>query len=143
VPRQQHAVAEHVTGHVPDTGDGEVVALHVEAERPEVPPHRDPGATGGDSHRLVVVALGAAGGERVAEPEPVVVGDRVGDVGEPRGALVGGDDEIRVVAVVPDHARRRHDLTVDHVVGEIEQPADERAVAGSDLGLELVPARGR
>ena len=96
----------------------------------EVPPHRLPGAAGGDAHRLVVVADRAAGGERVAEPEPVVLGHAVGDVGERRGALVGGDHEVGVVAVVADDAGRRDGLVADQVVGDVEQPGDERLVAG-------------
>ena len=37
VPRQQHAVAEHVAGHVADADDGEVGLLDVDAELAEVP----------------------------------------------------------------------------------------------------------
>ena len=37
---------------------------------------------------------------------------------------------------------RRHDPAVDHVVGDVEQPAHERPVAGRDLGLQRVPAQG-
>ena len=47
----------------------------------------------------MVVALRAARGERVAEPEAVLERDRVGGVRERRRALVGGDDEVRVVLV--------------------------------------------
>ena len=72
-------------------------------ELAEVPLDRLPGAAGGDAHRLVVVAGRAAGGERVAEPEAVVERDPVGDVGERRGALVGGHHQVGVVAVVADH----------------------------------------
>ena len=100
--RQQHAVAEHVAGHVADADDGEVLGLGVDAQLAEVALDRLPGAAGGDAHRLVVVADRAAGGEGVAEPEAVRLGDVVGDVGEGRGALVGGDDQVGVVAVVPD-----------------------------------------
>ena len=101
---------------------------------------------GGDAHRLVVVALRPAGGERVAEPEPVGRGDLVGDVGELRGALVRGDDEVGVVAVVADDVRRRDGLGApvgsgDEVVGDVEQPGDERPVAGDDLvAARLGPA---
>ena len=70
VPRQQHAVAEHVAGHVADADHGEVVGVHVDAQGLEVEPHRLPGAAGGDAHLLVVVALRAARGEGVAQPEP-------------------------------------------------------------------------
>ena len=142
VPGQQHAVAEHVTGHVPDARHGEVLVLHVDAEGPEVPPDRHPGAASGDPHGLVVVALRPAGGEGVPEPERVLPGDLVGHVGERRGPLVGGDDEVGVVPVVAHDAMRRHDPAVDQVVGDVEQAPHERAVAGRDLGVQRVPARG-
>ena len=134
VLREQHAVAEHVAGHVADADDGEVLRLGVDAELAEVPLDRLPRAARGDAHRLVVVARRAAGGERVAQPEAVVDRDVVGDVGERRRALVGGDDEVGVVAVVPDDLRRRDDVAVDEVVGDVEQRGDERAVARDALG---------
>ena len=97
---EQHAVAEHVAGHVADAGDPDRLLLHVDAQLAEVALDGDPGALGGDPHRLVVVAVRAAAGEGVAEPEAALDRDRVGDVGEGRRALVGGDDEIGVVAVM-------------------------------------------
>ena len=77
VPGQQHAVAEHITGHVADARHGEVIVLHVDAEGPEVPPDRHPGAARGDPHRLVVVALRSTGGERIPKPERVLPRDLV------------------------------------------------------------------
>ncbi len=136
---QQHAVAEHVAGHVADADDGELLRLGVHAQLAEVPLHRLPGAAGGDAHALVVVADRAAGGERVAQPEAVGVGHVVRDVGERGGALVGRDHQVLVVAVVADHVVRRHDLALDQVVGDVQQPGDERAVAGDPLGLERLP----
>ena len=44
VLRQQHAVAEHVARHVADADDGEVVAVGIDAEVPEVAAHRLPRA---------------------------------------------------------------------------------------------------
>ena len=85
-------------------------ALGVDAELAEVPDDRLPGAAGGDAHRLVVVAGRAARGEGVAEPEALLERDGVGGVGERGRALVGGDDEVGVVAVVAHDVRRRHDL---------------------------------
>ena len=70
-----------------------------------VQPPRD-----GDAHRLVVVAGGAARCERVVEPELVALRDAVRGVGQVRGALVGGDNEVRIVLVVAEDAGRRHDL---------------------------------
>ena len=142
VLRQQHAVAEHVAGHVADPDDRELGRLHVDAELAEVALDRHPRAARGDAHRLVVVADRAARRERVAEPEAVLLRDPVGRVGERRRALVGRDDQVRVVAVVADDVPRRHDLAVRDRVGHVEQAADERAVAADDL-LEQRLARGR
>ena len=60
--------------------------------------------------------------------------DRVGGVGEGRGALVGGDDEIGVVAVMAHSVRRRHDGFAVEIVGELQQVADEDAVALGAFG---------
>ena len=101
-----------------------------------------PGAAGGDAHLLVVVALAAAGREGVAQPEAVFGGDAVGDVGEGGGALVGGDDEVGIVAVAADHRRpaaplrRRHRLSVMS-----SSPRIRVLVAGDALGLRA--PRGR
>ena len=140
--RKQHAVAEHVAGHVAHADRGEIVGVRVQPERREVPFHRLPRAARGDAHLLVVVALGPARGERVAEPEAVPGRDLVGRVGERRGALVGRHHQIRVVAVPPDHARRRHHLVVDDVVGHVEHRRDERLVAGQHLGLVRLTVGG-
>ena len=131
---QQHPVAEDVAGHVADADDGEVLLLDVDVELAEVPGHRLPGAAGGDAHRLVVVADRPTGGERVTEPEAALERDGVGQVGEGRRPLVGRDDEVGVVAVVPDDPLRRHDRAVDQVVGQRQQGADEQLVAGLPLG---------
>jgi hypothetical protein len=62
---------------------------------------------GGDAHRLVVVADRC---RREAKASPsqkaALERDRIGDVGEGRGALVGGDDEIGILAVEHAHALR-------------------------------------
>ena len=107
--RAQHPVAEHVPGHVTDRHRGEVLGLDVGAEFAKVAGDRLPCAARGDPHLLVVIAVGAAGRERIPEPEPVLGRHRVGDVGEAGGPLVGGDDEIRVVVVVADHPVGRAD----------------------------------
>ena len=97
--------------------------------------HRLPGAPRGDAHLLVVVALGSAGGERVAQPVVVEAGDLVGGVGEGGGALVRRHHQVRVVAVAPDHIGRRHHRVGRDVVGHVEHGRDERLVAGQHLGL--------
>ncbi len=143
--RQQHAVAEHIARHVTDTDDGERLFLDVRAQLAEVAFHRLPGALGGDAHLLVVVALAAARREGIAQPEAVVVGQRIGDVGEGRRALVGGDHQIGVVVVAADDVGRRHDGAADPVVGDVEQPLHQRAVTRDAFGLHgfAVAAGGR
>ncbi len=106
---RKQAVAEDVARHVADADAGEVLRLDVGPKLAEMPLDQLPRAARRDAHGLVVVTRRAARGEGVAQPEPVFLGDRVGDVGEGRGALVGGDDEIGIVAVVADHVLgRRH-----------------------------------
>src|SRR4029078_2061868 len=105
-----------------------------------------PGAAGGDAHALVVVACRAAGGEGIAEPEAVRLRNSVGDVGEGRGALVGGDDQIRIVVVVPYHIVGRDDsLFVIEVVGDVEQRLHEQLVGRDTFGLDRFarPADGQ
>ena len=138
----EHAVAEDVAGHVADADRGEVLGLAVDAALAEVALDRDPRAAGGDAHGLVVVAHRAAGGEGVAQPEAVVLGHAVGDVGEGRGALVGGHHEVGVVAVVAHDVDGRHRLALDEVVGDVEQAGDEGRVAGDALGQPRVAVAG-
>ena len=141
---EQHAVAEDVARHVADADDGDLLALDVDAQLAEVPLDRLPGAPGGDPHRLVVVARRAAGGEGVAQPEAVLGGDRVGEVGEGRRPLVGGDHQVGVVVVVAHQVGRRHHRLAAQVVGEVEEAADHRLVALDGLALQLLaPAPGR
>ncbi|NCL74427.1 hypothetical protein AIIKEEIJ_01872 [Rhodococcus sp. YH1] len=145
VGAQQHAVAEHVAAHVADAGDREVLALRVDAQFAEVSLDALPRAARGDAHRLVVVAGRSAGGEGVAEPEPVLAGDLVGEVGEGGGALVRGDHEVRVVPVAADHPRWRHGHAAGavEVVGDVEQARDEPPVAGLPLRAHRLPVGGR
>ena len=116
--------------------------LDVDVHLAEVPLDALPGAARGDRHALVVVAGRAAGGEGVAEPEVVRGRDLVGDVGEGGGALVGGDHQIGIVAVVAHHVARRDHLAVLDVVGDVEQGGDEDAVGGHALLLDLLAAAG-
>ena len=103
-----------------------------------------PGAARGDAHALVVVAGRPARGEGVAEPVAIVLGDGVGDVGEGRRALVGGGDDVGVVAIEPHNPGRGGDPVAVAVVGEVEHAADQGLVAGHHLFHErLAPAAWR
>ena len=126
--REQHSVAEHVAGHVPDTRDGERIGVDIEVALGEVPSNRYPGAASGDAHRLVVVAGRTAGSKSVAEPETTLDGDAVRDVREPCGPLVCCHDEIGVFTVVLDYFCRVYRSAVDDVVHHVQQAANEGAV---------------
>src|SRR5690606_25629995 len=90
------------------------------------------------AHLLVVIAGRAAGGEGIAEPEVVLAGNFIGDIGEGRGALVRRHDQIRIVAVIALHLGRRDDLALLEVVGDVEQAADENPVTGDPFGEHFV-----
>ncbi len=143
VRRQQQPVAEHVAAHVADAHHREVFLRRVEAELAEVALHGLPCPARRDRDLLVVVARRPARRERVAEPERVLGGQGVRDVGEGRRALVGRDDEVGVVFVLAQHPRGRHDSALDDVVGHVEHPADERLIARDDLALDRVAIAGR
>src|SRR3546814_19035614 len=109
--------------------------LDVLAELPELTLHAFPRTACRDAHLLVVVAGRAAGGKGIVQPEVVLGGDVVGDVGEGCRALVGGDHEVGIVAVVAQHVPGGHDAAALQVVGDIAQAAHD--------GLEIGRASGR
>ncbi len=120
VPGLQHAVAEYISRHVADSGNGKVLLLDVDAHLAKMTLHAFPGAARGDRHLLVVIAGRAAGSECIAEPEAVFLGNGVGDVGKGGGALVRGDHQVSIVLVVANDQGRSDDLLVDDVVGNIQ-----------------------
>ncbi len=142
VARVEEAVAEDVARHVADTDDRDGrAALDVAAHLAQMALGRFPCAARGNRHFLVVVAVLAARGEGVAEPEAAALGDRVGNIGETCRALVGGDDEIGPVGIEDADARGMNGLAADDVVGEIEHRIDQRLV-GVDAGVAVRrPAR--
>src|SRR6266481_2650595 len=88
VARHQHAVAEHVPGHVADADYRHLAGLDVAPELAEMALDELPGAAGSDAHRLVVVTGRAAGSKGITEPEAVLFRNRIGEVGKRRGPLV-------------------------------------------------------
>ena len=119
--RQQHSVAEDVTRHVPAAGDRDRIGLNVDAHLQEMALDGDPRAAGGDAHRLMVVTVRSAACESVAEPEVAFERERIGDVREGRGALIGRDHEIRIVAIVNNDAIGVHHLIVDQIIRNREE----------------------
>ena len=81
----------------------------------------------------MVVARRATRGEGVAQPEGVLLGDGVGEVGEGCRALVGCNDKVGVVAVVTDDVGRRHHDPFDEIVGDVEHASDECGVGSTPL----------
>ena len=129
VARAQEAVAEHVARHVADAKHRDRrAAVGVAAHLAQMPARGFPRAARRDRHLLVVVAVLAAGRERVAQPEAALDCDLICDVRESRSAFVGRDDEIRPVVVEHPDARGMHRAGVGEVVGEIEHRVDQRLV---------------
>jgi hypothetical protein len=142
-PRQEHAVAEDVAGHVADARDRHGLALDVDLDFAEVPLHGLPGAAGRDAHLLVVVAVRAAGREGVAEPVALLGRDGIRRVRKRGRALVGRNHEVGVVPVMAHDLRRRHDAVTVQIVRHVEQRADEDAVGLRALRHPGRPVRGR
>ena len=142
LPALQQAVAEHVARHVADADHREGLRLHVDAQVSEVVLHRHPGAARGDRQLLVIVAVRAARGERVAQPEAVLlrhllaVSERCAVPLSAATTRYGSSPSYRTTAggwITPS----------DDVVGDVEQPGDELAVAVDQVGIErrAAPAR--
>ncbi len=133
-PGSQHPVAEHVARHVADADHAEWLRLDVDVHLAEMPLDALPRTARRDPHALVVVARRAAGGEGISEPVVVLKRNFIGEIGEGRRALVSGHDEIWVIAIVPDHAIWRDDLSGHDIVRDVEHRGDERPV-GSEAFL--------
>ena len=104
------------------------------AEFAEVTLDGFPGTAGGDGHLLVAVADRAAGSESVAEPEAILPGKTVGNVGEAGRSLVGSDDQVEIVRVATAHIAGRDDLAIDQIVSQIKQAANIDLVAFDAFG---------
>ncbi len=140
---EQHSVAKHVARHVADAGDRDRIVLDVHAHFKEVALDGNPRASGGNPHLLVIVTVRSAAREGVAEPEILLLSDRVGGVGETRGTLVRGDYEIGIVAIADNDLRGVHDLVVDDIVRHRKQGADEDLVAVLAFGQPRIALVGR
>ncbi len=131
---EQHAVTEHVTGHVTDTDNREVLLLGIDAQMTEVPFDRFPRTTCGNAHFLVVVTGRATRRKGVAQPEAVRFGDTVGNVREGCRAFIGRDHQIRIIGIQTVHVGRRYDFAIDQIVGHVQQGGNEGPVAGNPFG---------
>jgi hypothetical protein len=140
---QEHAVAEHVAGHVAHPRHRDRRGLDVDVDFAEMALDRLPRAAGGDAHLLVVVALAAAGREGVAEPMALLDGQGIGRVREGGRALVGGHHQIGIVPIVAQGVRRGRYGVADDVVGELQERAHEDAVAVRPLGEPGLAIGGR
>ncbi len=100
---------------------------------------RLPGAARGDAHFLVVVTGRTTAGESVVQPEAVGLAHAVGDVGEGRRALVGGHDQIGVVAF-PGHdvGRTHRGAFADDVVGDVQHAGQEGLIGADGFGLHFL-----
>ena len=140
--RAQHRIAKDIARHVAHAHAGEGLGLNIAIQLAEMTLHRLPGTARRDAHLLVVIALAAAGGEGIAKPETAAERDLIGDVRKCRGALVGGDDKIGIIAVITNHVRRRDHIAIrSDIVGEIEQRAHEGFVGRNACCLHNIARR--
>ena len=73
----------------------------------------------------------------------VLDGNTIGDVGERRRALIGGNDQIRIIVIAPDGIFRRHDFRILDVVGDIQHSGNEGLVACDALFYESFASTAR
>ena len=114
---QQHAIAKDIARHIAAARRADRLRLNVDPKFKEMALDRKPSPLGGDAHRLVIVALRAATGEGIVEPEIEFLGNSIGGVGEGRRAFVGGDHEIGILAVADDHLIGMDDFPLGNIVG--------------------------
>ncbi len=117
---QQHAVAKHVTRHIAHTGNGEGFFLDVLADFAEVTFDRFPRTACGDAHFLVIIALRATRCEGIVQPEAIITGHTIGDVGEGCSAFVRSNDQIGIIIIKTADTFRRDDVATDNIVGDIK-----------------------
>ena len=141
--RQQHAITENVSRHVADADHADRSRLNVNARFRKMTLYRYPGTPSGNSHRLVIIAVAAAAGERIAQPEAAIDGDLVGDVGKARRTLVSRHHEIRIVVVQPLYLRRRNDFAFNDIVGDRQKRGNEDFIGGNSFGQKRVAVLAR
>ncbi len=90
----------------------------------------------------MVVTDRPAGCERVVEPEAVIAGDPVGDIGECSRPFIS-DHQVGIIVIAPDNVFGRHDAVAGNIVRDIQHTADQQLVAGNAFFLErFAAARG-
>ena len=138
--RHQHAVTEHITGHIPDTHHGKVGVLDIYATFTEMPLHRNPAAPCGDAHFFMVVTHRATGCESVTHPETAFNCNGIGNIRERRGAFISSNHQIRVVGIVADHGGRWYHQPLHQIIRYIQQRPDKRLIAGNTFSLNIITA---
>ncbi len=77
---EQHTIAENVARHVTAANCRERLCLDINIHFTEIAFDGFPATACRDAHLLVVISSRAAGCERIAEPEIVVLRNAVGDI---------------------------------------------------------------
>ena len=90
---------------------------------------RHPATLCGNAHCLVIVTDRTAARERITQPEIPFERYGVGGIGKGCRALVCGNHEIRVVAVMDHNVYRMDNLVIDDVVSDREQGANKYLIA--------------
>ena len=120
VPREEHTVAEHITGHVANPYNGDIGCLNIDAQFSKMSLDRFPGPSRGNSHLLMIVAKRASRSECIPEPETVFVGEGIGDVGECGCSFIGCNDQVGIVIIVAHYIWWWDDVACHQVVGQVK-----------------------
>ena len=123
--RQEHTVTEHVARHIANTCNRERLGLDILVELTEVPLHSFPCTARSDCHTFVIVTGRTTRCESIIEPEIMCLADRICRIGEGCRALIGSNNEIRIVIVVTNHFRRRHNIIVMNIVSDRQKCGNE------------------
>ena len=83
--------------------------------------NRFPAATCRNPHFLMVIAGRATRGKSITEPKAFSLRDTIGDIGKCRRALVGSNNQIRVITIMAKDISRWNEPGPVEIVGEVEQ----------------------
>ena len=137
---QQQTVTEDIAGHIADTHHAEVFRLGIQTKLAEMTFDRFPGTFSGNPHPFVVITLTAPRGEGIAQPESVLFGDRISNIGEGRSAFIGSHYQVGIIWIETHHITRRYKLAFNQVIRQIQQTPDKDLIASNTLSLDLFSA---
>lgn len=115
--------------HIAHADHANTLGLHIDTHFGEVALHGDPCTARGNAHRLMIIAVGAAAGEGIAQPEAALSEIALATSEKVAVPLSAATTKSGVLAIVHDHALGMRHRSADDIIGNGEQRADENAIA--------------